>query len=615
MRIKFIKVEETLETRGKKATGKVSRAVTGHVVTPRGGQVGVDDNPAKPTKKLKGMVRRSYKAQNSSTEILGNKIVEGFNKLFQEATISKSRGNGKGEIVKDVKLSPGAIEAMKKRGKKVPGGYTVPSKGKRLPTEIAEVKSQGVLDAAKNRDGSFTKTSYNPESGENQDTTYVPGKRSRTTVAKVKGGVMVGYEGKKGYRTRKVSDATEILGDKIVEGMFDLFRARARKARNFRSGEGAKDPQAFSRAVRRTFDRANEPAVDAASKAQRDLDTKGYGYSTRDVHPSVAKTAVHGGSNSSSEFDPVATHAIGDYKEKRYPATGPSWNPGGQEASKAAYQKDADAAHAKVAAGDALTRDQGIEAANTRQRRLALRSKLLAKSGSGGGVARKIRTGLSRVPGIGSMFRPKRRGLTPQMGGYRQMTSGFTEQERFGYAICESFNNLLNELSTKTLKSYQGKAIAQMRQGKKSGLSPEKMAKRGKMIHKAGEKIKAQSGDQKPGQFKRSEEEKLTGKPKKESLDYTHNDRFDEISDKLKQRAAKEARKKAKEHSKMASAAGSLKARDTEAIHDKISRSKTTQADRFEGKTGGEGKRGKQEYHQAKKEAGIGRRTVPVSKR
>lgn len=76
--------------------------------------------------------------QNASTEILGNKMVEGFNKLFQEATISKSRGKGKGEIVKDVKLSKGAIEAMKKRGKKVPGGYSVPSKGNRLPTEIAD---------------------------------------------------------------------------------------------------------------------------------------------------------------------------------------------------------------------------------------------------------------------------------------------------------------------------------------------------------------------------------------------------------------------------------------------------------------------------------------------
>lgn len=297
MRIKFIKVEEGLETRGNKATGKVSRAVTGHVVTPRGGKVGVDDDPANPTKKLKAMVRRSSKAkaQNSSTEILGNKMVEGFNKLFQEATISKSRGNGKGEIVKDVKLSKGALEAAKKRGTKVPGGYSVPSKGKRLPTEIAEATAKGVMDAAKNKKGSFTKTSYNPRAHDNDETTYVPGKRSSTTVAKVKGGVMVGREGPKGYRTRKVSDSTQILGNKIVEG----------------------------------------------------------------------------------------------------------------------------------------------------------------------------------------------------------------------------FGSLLSELSTKTLKSYQGKAIGQMRQGKKSGLSPEKMAKRGKLIHKAGEKIKAQSGDQKPGQFKRSEEEKLTGKTKK----------------------------------------------------------------------------------------------------
>jgi hypothetical protein len=243
MRIKFIKVnEQGLETRGKKAAGKVSRAVTGHVVTPAGGKVGKDDNPAKPTKKLKAMVRRSYKAkaENSSTEILGDRIVEGFN-------------------------------------------------------GILEATAKGVTSAAKKRKGSFTKTGYNPKSGENEDTTHVPGKRSRTTVAEVPGGVMVGREGKKGYRTRKVSDSTEILGDKTVE----------------------------------------------------------------------------------------------------------------------------------------------------------------------------------------------------------------------------KFNNLLSELSTKTLKSYQGKAIGQMRQGKKSGLSGAKMAKRGKMIHKAGEKIKAQSGDQKEGEFKRSEKEKLTGKPKK----------------------------------------------------------------------------------------------------
>lgn len=589
MRIKFIKVEEGLETRGNKATGKVSRAVTGHVVTPRGGKVGVDDDPANPTKKLKAMVRRGYKAkaQNSSTEILGNKMVEGFNKLFQEATISKSRGKGKGEIVKDVKLSKGALEAAKKRGTKVPGGYSVPSKGKRLPTEIAE--------------------------------------------------------------------ATQILGNKIVEGIFDLFGARARKARNFRSGEGARDPQAFSSRVKRTFDRANEPAVDAASKAQRDLDTKGYGYSTRDVHPSVANTAVHGGSGSGSERDPVATHAIGDDKDKKYPATGPSWNPGGREASKAAYQKDADAAHAKVAAGNALTRDQGIEAANTRQRRLALRSKLLAKSGSGGDVVRKVRTGLSRVPGIGSMFRPKRRGLRPQMGGYIQRTSGFTEQERFGYAICESFNNLLNEYRGKHSGYKKGEAPARgseeaktvakrtrfERGAAEAGSKDPNLAKSrlrmvatgkypdgapasledkkqmGRIVARTGKVAKRAGGKpvSREGAGVRSREENNQRNKKEESLDYTHNDRFDEISHKLKQRAAKAAEKKAKEHAKIADAAKKVGARDTEVIHDKISRSKTTQADKFKGNTGGEDKRGKQQYHQAKKEAGIGTRRVPVSKR
>lgn len=244
MRIKFIKVEEGLETRGNKATGKVSRAVTGHVVTPRGGKVGVDDDPANPTKKLKAMVRRSSKAkaQNSSTEILGNKMVEGFNKLFQEATISKSRGNGKGEIVKDVKLSKGALEAAKKRGTKVPGGYSVPSKGKRLPTEIAEATAKGVMDAAKNKKGSFTKTSYNPRAHDNDETTYVPGKRSSTTVAKVKGGVMVGREGPKGYRTRKVSDSTEILGDKIEEGLRRRMRVQAAMDRKLMGNKSQINP-------------------------------------------------------------------------------------------------------------------------------------------------------------------------------------------------------------------------------------------------------------------------------------------------------------------------------------------------------------------------------------
>jgi len=195
MRIKFIRVEEGLEGRGKKASGKVSRAVTGHVVTPAGGQVGVDDNPAKPTKKLKKMIRRSYKAQNSSTEILGNKIVEGFN-------------------------------------------------------DILEATAKGVMSAAKKRKGSFTKTGYNPKSGENEDTTYVPGQRSMTTVAQVKGGVMVGREGKKGYRTRKVSDSTEILGNKIVESfngfldrMDELSRelmARAAKAAKKKAKEHAR---------------------------------------------------------------------------------------------------------------------------------------------------------------------------------------------------------------------------------------------------------------------------------------------------------------------------------------------------------------------------------------
>lgn len=92
-------------------------------------------------------------------------------------------------------------------------------------------------------------------------------------------------------------------------------------------------------------------------------------------------------------------------------------------------------------------------------------------------------------------------------------------------------------------------------------------------------------------------------------------DRMDELSRELKARAAKAAKKKAKEHAKIASAAGKVKARDTEVIHDKISRSKKAQADRFEGKAGGEDKVGKRAYHQAKKEAGIGTRRVPVSKR
>jgi len=82
---------------------------------------------------------------------------------------------------------------------------------------LNEVKAQGVINSAEKKKGSFTKTGYNPKSGENEDTTYVPGKRSSTTVAKVKGGVMVGREGPKGYRTKKVSDSTENFIGKTVE--------------------------------------------------------------------------------------------------------------------------------------------------------------------------------------------------------------------------------------------------------------------------------------------------------------------------------------------------------------------------------------------------------------
>lgn len=344
MRIKFIKIEEGLEGRGKKATGKVSRAVTGHVVTPRGGKVGVDDNPAKPTKKLKAMVRRSYKAkaENSSTEILGNKIVEGFNDLLEvtakgvaAAAIGQARRGGgsvesgylPGSNFITVKRPKGNTHVLAKRGgkggtyvsKKMRSGKTrirsIPDSTEISGDRIPEATAKGVSDAAKKRKGSFTKTGYNPRTGRNEDITSVPGRRSRTTVADVEGGVMVGREGPKGYRTRKVNASTEILGNKIVE----------------------------------------------------------------------------------------------------------------------------------------------------------------------------------------------------------------------------SFNGLL--------------------------------------------------------------------------------DRVDELSHKLKMRAAKAAKKKAKEHAKIASAAGKVKARDTEVVHDKISRSKQAQADRFAGKAGGEDKKGKREYHQAKKEAGIGSRRVPVAKR
>lgn len=468
-------------------------------------------------------------------------------------------------------------------------------------------------------------------------------------------------------RLAQQNSSTEILGDKIVEGIFDLFGARTRKARNFRSGEGARDPQAFSSRIKTKFDRANEPAIDAASKAQRDLDTKGYGYSTRDVHPSVANTAVHGGSGSGSERDPVATHAIGDDKDKRYPATGPSWNPGGREASKAAYQKDADAARAKVAAGNALTRDQGIEAANTRQRRLALRSKLLAKSGSGGDVVRKVRTGLSRVPGIGSMFRPKRRGLRPQMDGYIQRTSGFTEQERFGYAICESFNNLLNEYRGKHSGYKKGEAPARgseeaktvakrtrfERGAAEAGSKDPNLAKSrlrmvatgkypdgapasledkkqmGRIVARTGKVAKRAGGKpvSREGAGVRSREENNQRNKKEESLDYTHNDRFDELSDELVKRAEKAATKKDKEHSKISSDARKVGAKDTWIDHRIISDAKGTQARRFRQRLAGDRqrptnpdtykarKRANRRYHQAKKDVGIGTRTVPVSKR
>ena len=624
MRIKFVKVEETLETRGKKATGKVSRAATGHVVTPRGGQVGVDDDPNNPTKKLKAMVRRSYKAkaQNSSTEILGNKIVEEFNKLFQEATISKSRGSGKGEIVKDVKLSPGARKAMEKRGKKVPGGYSVPSKGKRLPTEIAEAKAQGVLDAAKKRDGAFTMTSYNPRAHDNDEVTYVPGKRSRTTVAKVKGGAIVGYEGKKGYRTRKVNASTEILGDKIEEGLRRRMRVQAamdRKLMGNKSQVNPDDPnlqepgantpegsQIYTPAERRNIN------AKAAERYRRDT-------SAEERRSERIRQRIAQGGQGLRRMAAGAQRGEKNQLEK---------NKTPEELAKIKADRAEVGGNRKISPMDVLNQSRG----------LAARSSL--KAGSARSEYRMLRQ-KQRDEARDRKNLPRKDAYSsrelPPRPDYAQKRDSL---EIFGNKIVEEFDNLLSELSTKTLKSYQGKAIAQMRQGKKSGLSPQKMAKRGKMIHKAGEKIKAQSGDQKPGQFKRSEEEKLTGKPKidltgnktraerrEESLDYTHNDRFDEISDELVKRAEKAARKKDKEHSKISSDARKVGAKDTAIDHRIISDAKGTQARRFRQRLAGDRqrptnpdsyrarRRANREYHQAKKNVGIGTRTVPVARR
>jgi hypothetical protein len=191
MRIKFIKIDETergLETRGKKATGKVSRAVTGHVVTPRGGRVGVDDDPANPTKNLKAMVRRSYKAkaENSSTEILGNKIVEGE---------VKARN-------KELKREFQAKSGEKTEGFRGTSGYAA-NFAKRYGADEEGAKKAAAV--ARGRAASDSQVYATPRGSNRRARQLAHQERVAAQAAK------------------KVNASTEILGNKIVEGFNRLI--------------------------------------------------------------------------------------------------------------------------------------------------------------------------------------------------------------------------------------------------------------------------------------------------------------------------------------------------------------------------------------------------------
>lgn len=306
MKIKFIKVEETLETRGNRpnpADRRVPRAVTGHVVTPSRGKVGVDDDPANPTELLKAMVRRNAKAadkrakaaeaakaaaakQNASTEIFGNKIVEGFNDLLEGFSASGLEA-----------------AAIRRGAKRVPGGYTIPRKPGQggLPHELAvgggkfslslsrggkgrkgrkrrngekvvesprndssteifgnkivegfndllekTYSASGIETAAKNRQDSQQTGGYDPQSGENVFSTRVPRERGGTYVTPTtrggRKGVVVKKEGIKGnplYRFVPERSSTEILGNKIVEG-FNRLLSEALKTPEELAAEKAK---------------------------------------------------------------------------------------------------------------------------------------------------------------------------------------------------------------------------------------------------------------------------------------------------------------------------------------------------------------------------------------
>lgn len=158
MRIKFVRVEEGKKTGSNpKATG-----ITVGAAVP---------NPKKSPEQVQSQIARikgkvQARAETKAGEVAHNKVmsqpgehrisagrvarsagnkagrrfeagVKTGGKVKLPATISKSRGGGKGEIVKKVLLTKGARRAIANRGNRVGRhGYSVPSRGRRIPTEV-----------------------------------------------------------------------------------------------------------------------------------------------------------------------------------------------------------------------------------------------------------------------------------------------------------------------------------------------------------------------------------------------------------------------------------------------------------------------------------------------
>jgi hypothetical protein len=226
MRIKFIKVEEGLETRGNKPSGKVLRTNTGRVVIPSGGEAGKDDNPNKPTKKLKKMVGRFYRArtraegeaENSSTEILGNKIEEGKVKAANKAA--------KREFQVNLGRKTGGFQGT--------SGYAA-NLAKRHGANQGEAEEAAAV--ARGRAASDSQEYATPR-GSNRNARRIAHQE----------------------RSRRNDASTEILGNKIVEGIMDWILGGKKGYSRVSS------PTDFADKIEKKFIRQSQPALDRAEK-------------------------------------------------------------------------------------------------------------------------------------------------------------------------------------------------------------------------------------------------------------------------------------------------------------------------------------------------------------